>query len=174
MDQLLQTDICLSESEFPLYVYEDTNYKGSISGQNHSGVSFVIPIEETYCIMVSLNSIKNEVIDSYRQNSVISPQDCTICKEKFQFSHSCIGYKIHESDLKETFPTNNNSSGTSNRTIPSRNMSSAISRSTWSQHPLIHALFDTREALVCRDCMSELFSELESVRTDPDLVARSL
>lgn len=174
MDLILDTTIEIVNAKLPLYVYSDTHYKDSITGKLCEDFTFTIPIHKDYCLLVSLESIKNTVVEGYKQNSVVSPQDCPVCEKKFQFAHSCMAYNISSDQFAGSFPSTRSSSSQSNMTQPAKNMSTAISKSTTSGNPLVHVLFDTTNVLVCKECISSIFSRLEEVRTDPDLLARSM
>jgi hypothetical protein len=185
MDHLLKTSINVSNSDLAVYVYDGASYNCSITGDIYNTeIMLVVSHTRDDCFLVSLDSIQDSMEYSYKQNSVVSPQRCSICKDTFEFGYSCMSYNIPRHAFDETFPTDldidKNSSGNNSTSTKQSSqsisdaMSHTLSQSSEDETPLIHVLFETKSELICKTCLSSMVNGLNEIKSDPELISKRI
>lgn len=185
MEHLLTKSIQISQNNLPLYAYDEASYNCSITGEvNNRDILFVVSHTRDNCFLVSLDSIQDSIEYSYKQNSVVSPQNCSICKDTFEFGYSCMSYNIPRHTFDEIFPTdldiaknssgNNSTSTKQSSSSISNAMSHTLSQSSEDDSTLIHVLFETNSELICKTCLSSMVNELNEIRSDPELISKRI
>lgn len=168
MDLLLESSI---NESLNVFVYEGGKYKDSFTGKVEDSLVFLIPVSSSRTIVCSLNTLKNNKPKNYRQNSVVSPQDCRICGEKYRYGLPTAFYMIDSDVIDGTFPTVNNNHQQSNRSLSSTTNHSSI---TSSVDPLLHSIFDTKTKPTCKKCVKNILESIEELSSDPELIAKNI